>query len=92
MRNFLQGHVRNVEISKVIHEIMSYENVLSCWSIICTLETTKSDKLLSRIAEMWVTLRGFSYVGNLVEQYKASMASSKGKKVLRKTLKQLSQD
>ena len=37
-------------------------------------------------SKKWVMLRGDSYAGNLIEQYKASVDSSKGKKGLRKTL------
>ena len=69
--------------------------MLSCWSVVCNLETTKSDKLLAYIAEAWVQLRGFSYVGNLIEQYKMSVVSKqvpKEKKGLRKTLKQLNKE
>lgn len=80
IRKHLQIKDRKVDIEKAVDEIMTCEEVLSCWSLICSLETAKSDKLLLRLAEKWVTLRGFSYV---VEQYKQH---SKGKS-LRKTLK-----
>ena len=95
VRKHLCLPVRNIDISKAVSEIISSENVMSCWSVVCNLETTKSDKLLAYIAEAWVQLRGFSYVGNLIEQYKMSVASKqvpKEKKGLRKTLKQLNKE
>ena len=53
---------------------ISSEQVISCWSQICCcledINGTKSDKLLFLLAELWVTICGFSYVSNLVEQYK----------------------
>ena len=84
-RKFL--YRQGVDISKAVEAILSSEQVLSCWSLICNLQTEKSDKLLIDIAQKWITLRGYSYTGNLIEQYKVHFTSSKGKKGLRKTLK-----
>ena len=86
MRRFLTG--RSVNIGKAIAEIMNSDNVLQCWSLICTtLEPEESDILLSKLTELWVTIRGFSYAGNLLEQYKQSAKTSTKKKSLRKSLK-----
>ena len=50
MRKFLTGH--RVSIDKAIAEIMNSNNVLQCWSLICTtLEPEDSDILLSKLTE-----------------------------------------
>ena len=73
IRKYLYGH--NVDISKAIEEILNCENILAYWSVICNdnLEADESDMLLAKIAELWLTLRGFSYTSNLLEQYKQSL-------------------
>ena len=47
VRTFLQGH--NINISKAIDAIISSEQEISCWSLICNLRTENSDKLLIHI-------------------------------------------
>ena len=86
IRKYLHGH--NIDISKAIEEILNCENILAYWSMICNdnLEADESDMLLAKIAELWLTLRGFSYTSNLLEQYKQLKGSIK-KKSLRKSLR-----
>ena len=47
----------------------------------------EADILLTKIAELWVTIRGFSYTGNLLEQHKQSSKATEQKKSLRKSLR-----
>ena len=46
----------------------------------------ESDTLLTEVAKLWITIRGFSYAGNLIERYKQISKSKFGKKSLRKSL------
>jgi hypothetical protein len=86
IRKFLQGC--SIDIDGAITEIMSSNNVMACWSLIASsLEDDDSDRLLCKIAEKWITVRGFSYAGNLFEQYKKIAKQSTTKKSFRKTLK-----
>ena len=86
MRKCMCG--KSIDICLAISNILSSENVLSCWNLIChNLTDDKSDILLTKIAELWVTIRGFSYAGNLIEQYKQITKSKFGKKSLRKSLR-----
>ena len=87
LRSYLNGNTRCINKSNAIAKIFSSEQVASCWSLICFLESDTSDKLLLQLTELWVTIRGFSYVSNLVEQYKKNTTTKTGKKGLRKTLK-----
>lgn len=86
-RKYLKG--QKIEIDEALDEIICSENVMMCWSLICggDMEEDESDKLLNKIAELWITVRGFSYAGNLFEQYKCAKKDSVKKKSLRKTLR-----
>ena len=77
---------QKIDITKAVEEMVCSEQVLQCWCVICSgqcdLEQDEPEILLSKLAEMWVTIRGFSYTGNLLEQYKQSIKESTKKKSL----------
>ena len=54
------------------------------------LDEDVSQNLLRSIIQLWVTIRGFSYAGALVEQYKRACGSLKRKKSLRVELRKSS--
>ena len=64
-----------VDISKAMEEILNTENILAQWSVICNgnLEVDESDMLLAKIAELWLTLRGFFYTSNLRLVYRRNL-------------------
>ena len=75
LRKFLTGH--DIDIQKAVLEIMNSDKVLSYWSIISNdLDAEDSDILLSKIANLWIVVRGFSYTGSLLEQYKQTVKES----------------
>ena len=83
IRKFLQGC--SIDIDGAISEIISSDNVMACWSLIASsLEDDDSDRLLCKIAEKWITVQGFSYAGNLLEQYKKIVKQSTTKSHLEK--------
>lgn len=69
VRKLLTSH--GIDILPItVDEILRSENVVGYWPLICDLaETDNSENLLIEIAKLWITIRGFSYAGNLIEQY-----------------------
>ena len=71
IRKFLQG--KKINVTTATDKILSSDNILVYWTLICySLSQEDSDTLLHKIAELWITIRGFSYANNLLEQYKQS--------------------
>lgn len=60
------------------------------WSLVCfDLEAEISEIVLKEIIQLWLTIRGFSYVSALVEEYKCLRGEVlRRKKAHRKSLKQ----
>ena len=62
---------QNVEQSKqeIMDEVTSVTNIQFYWSIIFVdLDEDVGQALLVEIAQLWLTVRGFSIAGALVEQ------------------------
>lgn len=75
---------------QLVQEITGSNDVLFYWSIVAApwdLEAHIEMELLKMIADLWTTIRGFSYASSWIERYKQAtkktMQKSKG---LRKTL------
>ena len=80
---------------KILKTIISNEDVLFYWCILSApweVEPQIEEKLLRLVADMWVTIRGFSYCSAWIEKYKQkhkkTTEKSKGiRKVLQKIRK-----
>lgn len=81
-----------IDLESQIENVITNEDVLFWWALFtATLENDLADILLKKIVKHWITLRGFSFCKNIVEQYKESNKSSlKRKRSLRKELQQKS--
>ena len=74
---------------EILTRVLGDENVRFLWEIAVATELNDmySAELLQEVVNLWFTIRGFSVVGQLLEQYKkATKSTIKGKKGLRKEL------
>ena len=81
-----------IDLESQIENVITNEDVLFWWALVTAkLENDLADILLKKIVKHWITLRGFSFCKNIVEQYKESNQTSlKRKRSLRKELQQKS--
>ena len=70
----------------MLTEITADDSVQFHWCII-SANIAASQELLCMVAEMWLTIRGFSIAGSYVEYFKQCNKASNKKKSLRKGLK-----
>ena len=77
----------------LLQQIKVDEDVLFAWSLLTLyISDHDSNMLLRAISELWITIRGFAITSQLLEEYKqAAYLSLKGKRSLRKELKQAGQ-
>ena len=73
---------------KVKESIQTDENIQFYWCMLTTdIEDDKASILLSKIVDLFITIRGFSFTRSFMELYKQSMKKSTQKsKALRKTI------
>ena len=73
---------------EVVGAIISNNDVAFYWSMLCTGAGDKEkDELLSRIVDLWVTIRGFSFACSWMEMFKqANKRGTQHAKALRKDL------
>lgn len=71
-------------------KVLEDEEVLFAWSIASVeLDDRTSATLLRMIVELWLTIRGFSFAGAFIEQYKnATKKGLQRSKALRKQVSQ----
>ena len=92
----LQKHLQK-DISQVTHfkqtvleRIIENEDVVFLWAILSApweVETHIEQELLRMVADLWTTIRGFSYVSSWIEKFKATNKKITQKsRGLRKTL------
>ena len=91
-RTVLPQHLRNPTKTKqlLIQDLIEDDDVQFLWSMLSIDITDQNDSLhlLSNIAELWITIRGFSMTGSWIDQYKKEAKKTvKRKKSLRKGLK-----
>lgn len=91
-RCILPLHLKNPSHSKdsLMQELLGDEDAQFFWSMLSVdiSDCEESSNLLKEVAELWITIRGFSTTGAWMEQYKKEKKESlKGKKALRKELK-----
>ena len=80
------GQGSRAEIEK---KMLEDEEILFAWSIASVDKT--SSILLKMIVELWLTIRGFSFAGAFIEQYKsATKKSLQRSKALRKKVSSVS--
>ena len=74
----------------IVESIMVNEDVLFFWSILSApweVETEIEQELLRMVADLWMTVRGFSFVSAWIEKFKAlNKKTTQKSKGLRKTL------
>ena len=68
--------------------ITGSDDVAFYWCMLCTeAEEEENEELLARIVDLWVTIRGFSFVRSWMEMFKqASKKGTQRAKALRKDL------
>ena len=73
---------------KIRTSVMANDRVLLHWSMVAMeIEEEPATLLLSELAELYITIRGFSFAKTVVEQYKQALKKSTQKsKALRKNL------
>ena len=73
----------------LILSITQDDGVQFWWALVCaSLDNDLAEMLLQKIAQLWITIRGYSYASSIVEQYKQSMKNILQKKrAFRKDLK-----
>ena len=79
------------DTNDVFEDVVSNDDVKTSWAVLSTAFGSQSDisLLLSEIASLWVTIRGFAQASSWLEQFKrAKGALTKKRKGLRKTLAQ----
>ena len=82
-----------IDKEAVIQYIYEDNDVRFYWCIVAVeLDEGVAQELLKSIVHLWVSIRGFSYAGALVEKYKACCGNLKKQKALRKDLKRKSSD
>ena len=90
-RKHLPELIRHGKVNKeaVLNEIIADDSVQFYWCMISTNidDEAASEELLYKVAELWLTVRGFSMAGSYVEYYKQCNKESTRKKSLRKGLK-----
>ena len=76
--------------SELEKKVLEDEEVLFAWSIASVeLDDKTSTVLLKMIVELWLTIRGFSFAGAFIEQYKnATKKGLQRSKALRKNVSQ----
>ena len=78
--HFLKDHIHELtegSKQKVVRSILANEDVQFQWCMASVdLEDNDAQQLLKMIAELWVTIRGFSFVKSWLESYK--QAKGKG--------------
>ena len=63
---------------EVVGAIISNNDVAFYWSMLCTGAGDKEkDELLSRIVDLWVTIRGFSFERSWMEMFKQTNKCAK---------------
>ena len=68
------GQGSRAEIEK---KMLEDEEILFVWSIASVeLDDKTSTILLKMIVELWLTIRGFSFAGAFIEQYKSATKKS----------------
>ena len=73
---------------EIISEVVSDSDIEFHWSMLATdLDENVGKELLTEIAQLWLTIRGFSMAGSFVEQYKEIVKKTTKKSGLRKELK-----
>eukprot|EP00731_Ephydatia_muelleri_P019676 Em0012g501a len=75
-------------VDNAVELILNNEDVLFLWSIISnSWDQDCSSELLERMVKLWITLRGFSLCGALMEQYKVTnKITTQKSKAMRKEL------
>jgi hypothetical protein len=75
----------------MLKDILADEDVRFAWDLLCVhLNEYRSTQLLSEVTLMWLQIRGFSITSKWMEEYKSAIAANiKGKKPLRRELKEL---
>ena len=90
-RKFLPELIKQGRVNKsaVLTEITADDSVQFHWCIISANidDEAASQELLCMVAELWLTIRGFSIAGSYVEYFKQCNKASNKKKSLRKGLK-----
>lgn len=73
---------------QVVKTIKSSEDVIFYWSLVAAnWESEEAGVVLDMIADLWITIRGFSFTGAFIEQYKKKNKKCTQKsKGIRKTL------
>ena len=59
------------DIDALILSITQDDDVQFWWALVCaSLDNDLAEMLLQKIAQLWITIRGYSYASSIVEQYK----------------------
>ena len=90
LRSFIKDIDCAIDIKKLHQEIIEDGDVQFLWALVCTsLDNDMAEILLFEIVKLWITLRGFAYASNIVEQYKeCAKTTLQKKRALRKDLAQ----
>ena len=91
-RSVLPQHLRNPSKTKelLIQDLLDDDDIQFFWSMLSIDITDYDDALhlLTKIVELWITVRGFSTAGNWMDQYKKQTKKTvTRKKSLRKDIK-----